>query len=125
MPFKTRTRNYGQEKVEKFHSKRQAISKNWYDQNQITALEIKMRNNYNFKENIELKRVEKTIFTLTYLNQNKYYLHTQKLNIMLVFVCPCNVDPIHPNFWKIWVYRGIHYFLVFALKRRMLVLVNA
>ena len=42
---------------------------------------------------------------------------------MLTF--PCNVDPLTPNFYfsKTEVYRGIHYFLIFALKHRLWVLV--
>ena len=38
------------------------------------------------------------------------------LHIMLT--CPCNFDPVIPHFYnsKTVVYRGIHYFLIFALK---------
>ena len=39
--------------------------------------------------------------------------------------CMCNVDPLTPHFYsKIGVYRGIHYFLIFALKHRLWLLVN-
>ena len=37
------------------------------------------------------------------------------INIMLT--CPYNVDPFTPHFYVVkLVYRGIHYFLIFALK---------
>ena len=38
--------------------------------------------------------------------------------IMLAY--PCNVDSLTPHFYivKLVVYRGIHYFLIFALKHR-------
>ena len=37
-----------------------------------------------------------------------------------MLTCPCNVDPLTPNFYsEIEVYRGIKYFLSFALKHRL------
>ena len=39
--------------------------------------------------------------------------------------CPYNVDPLHITLHrKTGVYRGIHYFLIFALKHRLWVLVS-
>ena len=40
--------------------------------------------------------------------------------------CPCNVHPLTTHFYysKIGVYRGKHYFLIFALKHRLWVLVR-
>ena len=41
--------------------------------------------------------------------------------------CQCNVHPLTPHFLysKTGVYRGIHYFLIFALNYRLWVLVEA
>ena len=40
--------------------------------------------------------------------------------------CPCDLYPLTPNFYivKLGVYRGIHNFLIFALKHRLWVLVR-
>ena len=40
--------------------------------------------------------------------------------------CPCKEDPLTPHFYieKTGVYRGVHYFLIFALKHRLWVLVR-
>ena len=44
----------------------------------------------------------------------------------IMLTCPCNEDPLTPHFYigKTGVYRGIHYFLNFALKHRLWVLVR-
>ena len=41
--------------------------------------------------------------------------------------CPCIVHPLTSNFYisRIGVYRGIHHFLILALKQRLLVLVTS
>ena len=43
-----------------------------------------------------------------------------------MITCPCNVDPLTPRFYisKTGVCRGIHYFLILALKHRLWVLVR-
>ena len=39
--------------------------------------------------------------------------------------CPCGLYPLAPHFYiKNWVYKGIHFFLIFALKHRSWVLVR-
>ena len=51
-------------------------------------------------------------------------LYRHRSHIMLT--CPCYIDPLLPHFYnfsKIGVYRGIHFFLIFALKHRLWVLV--
>ena len=49
--------------------------------------------------------------------------------LQLVFnikiTCSCDLYPLHPTFYgKTGVYRGIHYFLIFALKHRLWVLIR-
>ena len=50
--------------------------------------------------------------------------NTEIIHIMIT--CPCNVVPLTGHFHKvkIGVYRGKHYFLIFALKHRLWVLIN-
>ena len=40
--------------------------------------------------------------------------------------CPCDLYPLTPHFYikKTWAYRGMHYFLNFALKHGLWVLVR-
>ena len=45
----------------------------------------------------------------------------------IMLTCPCNVHPLTPHFYiysKTAVYRDIYYFLIFALKHTLLVLVK-
>ena len=52
------------------------------------------------------------------------HLGRRRDNIMQT--CPCNVHPLYTPllYSKTVVYRGIHYFLIFALKHRLWVLVR-
>ena len=45
---------------------------------------------------------------------------------IIMLTSPCNIDPLNPTFIysKIGVYRGMHYFIIFALKHRLWVLVR-
>ena len=47
------------------------------------------------------------------------------IDVVIMLACPCNVDPYTPLLYsKTGVYRGIHYFLIFALKHILWVLVR-
>ena len=50
-----------------------------------------------------------------------HYLHKTYFYLIMI-TCSYNVDPFIDS--KIGVYRGIHYFLIFALKHRLLILVR-
>ena len=60
-------------------------------------------------------QVEMKTLELATAPQKEFNLKT---NIMIT--CPCNVHPL--LYSKTGVYRGIHYFLIFALKHRLWVL---
>ena len=52
-------------------------------------------------------------------------LHIYIYEYYIMITCPCNVDSLYPILnSKIGVYRGIHYFLIFALKHELWVLVR-
>ena len=46
--------------------------------------------------------------------------------IVIMLTCSYNVNPLYKPllYYKIWIYRGIHYFLIFDLKHRFWVLVR-
>ena len=47
------------------------------------------------------------------------------LFLYIRITCPCNIPPYNPLLYsKTGVYRGIHFFLIFALKHRLGVLVR-
>ena len=46
-------------------------------------------------------------------------LYNKATDTIIIITCPYDIDPLTPQFYivKLLVYRGIHYYLIFALKR--------
>ena len=57
------------------------------------------------------------IVTIILLHRMLYFINF----CYIMITCPCNVYPLTPHFY---VYRGIHTFLIFALKHILWVLVR-
>ena len=51
---------------------------------------------------------------------------TEILNTCTMLTCPCKVDPLLLTFIysKIWVCRGLHYFVTFVLKHTLLIFIR-